>query len=80
MNENQQLLRDLDVNTDKLKQLIIASQRAGASGAKLSGAGGGDCMIAMATREKQQAVEDEISLEGGEVMHVSINALGARIE
>ncbi len=47
MNQNQELLRQLGVSTPKLDQMIKAALAAGAYGAKLSGAGGGDCMIAL---------------------------------
>jgi len=50
MNQNQALLRRLGVSTPKLDQMIETALAAGAYGAKLSGAGGGDCMIALVPR------------------------------
>ena len=47
MNENQQLLAELGVSSVELDTLNQAAVKAGALGAKLSGAGGGDCMIAV---------------------------------
>ena len=47
MNENQELLEALGVSSPKLEQLIEAARRAGALGAKLSGAGWGGNMLAV---------------------------------
>ncbi len=78
MNENQVLLRQLQVSGVKLEQLIDASISAGAYGAKLSGAGGGDCMIALT--EKSKAVAGAIEKAGGKAITVSLQAEGVRIE
>lgn len=80
MDFNQEYLRDLGVSSEKLESLIKAAKGAGAYGAKLSGAGGGDCMIALAPQEKRKAVEEAITKAGGEVVHVMPNAQGVRIE
>ena len=77
---NQEYLRDLGVSTDKLEDLISAAKKAGALGAKLSGAGGGDCMIALAPPARQNAVKDAITKAGGQVIDVRANAQGVRIE
>ncbi|OGG34855.1 hypothetical protein A2363_00235 [Candidatus Gottesmanbacteria bacterium RIFOXYB1_FULL_47_11] len=80
MDFNQEYLRDLGVSSEKLETLIAAAKHAGAWGAKLSGAGGGDCMIALAPSEKRQAVEEAIIKAGGEVVHLTPNAPGVRME
>jgi mevalonate kinase len=80
MDFNQEYLRDLGVSSDKLETLIKAAKGGGAYGAKLSGAGGGDCMIALAAAGARQAVEEAITRAGGEVVHVTPNAQGVRIE
>lgn len=80
MDFNQEYLRDLGVSSEKLEALILAAKKAGAWGAKLSGAGGGDCMIAMAPPDKRQAVEDAITTAGGEVIHARPNAPGVRLD
>lgn len=80
MDFNQEYLRDLGVSSEKLEALISAAKDAGAWGAKLSGAGGGDCMIALAPLDKRQSVEDAITKAGGEVVHVSAHAQGVRVE
>ncbi|HCE31297.1 mevalonate kinase [Candidatus Daviesbacteria bacterium RIFCSPHIGHO2_01_FULL_40_24] len=80
MNENQKLLTKLGVSINKLDDMIAAALKAGAYGAKLSGAGGGDCMIALAPEDKVQAVKDGITSVGGQIIEVETNAEGARIE
>ncbi len=77
---NQEYLRDLGVSSEKLETLIGAAKAAGAWGAKLSGAGGGDCMIAVVPPDRKAAVEAAIAKAAGEVMNVTPNAEGARID
>ncbi len=64
MNENQNLLRKLGVSSDKLEEMVMVSLRAGAWGAKLSGAGGGDCMIVLVSEKHKRAVEKAINAVG----------------
>lgn len=78
MDVNQNYLRDLGVSTDRLEKLISKAKRGGALGAKLSGAGGGDCMIAIVELNKRKRVEDAISNAGGEVVPVDINEEGVK--
>lgn len=80
MDFNQEYLRDLGVSSEKLEALISAAKKAGAWGAKLSGAGGGDCMIVLAASERQDAVKDAIMKAGGQVIAVRSNAQGVRVE
>ena len=80
MDFNQEYLRDLGVSSEKLEALIEAAKNAGAWGAKLSGAGGGDCMIALASDEKHAAVCQAITQAGGIVMQARANARGVFVE
>lgn len=80
MKLNQSLLRDLDVSSDKLESLIKASLSAGSYGAKLSGAGGGDSMVAIARREDMSTVENAIEKAGGKIIKVKIQAEGVKID
>ncbi len=80
MDRDQELLASLGVSSARLDGMIAAARRAGAWGAKLSGAGGGDCMIAFAPEEKRKAVEEAITTAGGQVLDVPGNAEGVRIE
>lgn len=80
MDFNQEYLRDLGVSSEKLEELISAAKGAGAYGAKLSGAGGGDCMIALADKEHKDEVEKAIGVAGGQVIHIATGAEGVRVE
>lgn len=80
MDQNQALLKQLGVSIDKLDNMISAARKAGAYGAKLSGAGGGDCMIALAPEDKIEAVKKAITQAGGQMIEVETNVEGVRIE
>lgn len=80
MNLNQGLLESLGVSIDTLSQLIYAANDNGAYGAKLSGAGGGDCMIAFSNSKNKKVIEEGIKKSGGEVIQVKTQAEGVRIE
>ncbi|MEK9143698.1 MAG: mevalonate kinase [Patescibacteria group bacterium] len=80
MDFNQEYLRDLGVSSEKLEALISAAKKAGAWGAKLSGAGGGDCMIALGPNDKREAIQKAIVEAGGQVIDVLPNAEGVRVE
>ena len=80
MDENQALLRRLQVSSIELENLIAASKSAGAMGAKLSGAGGGDCMLALADEDNKIAIAQEIEKVGGKIIEVKMNAEGVRLE
>lgn len=51
MNLNQMLLSSLLLSTERLETLCAAARGAGALGAKLTGAGGGGCMVALCPDE-----------------------------
>lgn len=80
MNKNQKLLSALNVSSLELDTLIKVTKQTGAYGAKLSGAGGGDCMIAFVNNENRKAVIDAIVEAGGIWMNVNTGAEGVRIE
>lgn len=80
MNINQGYLETLGVNTIELSNLIFAAKSAGAYGAKLSGAGGGDCMVALASGSKMDDVKKAIKKNGGKVIDVKMGAEGVRVE
>jgi mevalonate kinase len=56
MNRAHELLADLGVSTAQLDALCSAARNAGAAGAKLTGAGGGGAVIAVASRDREAAV------------------------
>ena len=79
MNFNQEYLRDLGVSTEKLETMILAANKAGTYGAKLSGAGGGDCMIALVPKDKREAVEKAIA-SCGHLVQVTVHTEGVRVD
>ena len=78
MTQNHFLLKELGVSTIKLDEMVSASLDAGAHGAKLSGAGGGDIMIALVVEEKMGAVKREIEAVGGEIIEVQTGVEGVK--
>lgn len=80
LTENHKLLQLLNVSIPELDKMVKAALQAGAYGGKLSGAGGGDCMIALVSEDKRQAVEKSVEKVGGEIIRVKNNAEGVKIE
>jgi len=59
MNRAHEVLAGLGVSTEQLDSLCEAARVSGAYGAKLTGAGGGGAVIAIAPRDKEAAVLTE---------------------
>lgn len=78
-NQHQALMRQLGVSSPELEELIEQSLVSGAYGAGLSGAGGGDCMLAVVDQKSRKEVVSAIN-QSGEVLEVKLNAPGVRIE
>jgi mevalonate kinase len=74
MDENQALLCEMGVSSPALDNLAEAARRAGASGAKLSGAGRGGNLIALVTAETQEAVVSAMRAAGA--VDVIVTAVG----
>jgi mevalonate kinase len=66
MNVNHGLLDALGVGTMELSDLVYAARNAGAYGAKLTGAGGGGCMVALT--DSQDEVAQAIENAGGKAI------------
>ena len=64
MNHNHELLRELGVSSLTLDRLVEAAREAGASGAKLSGAGRGGNMIALVNEATEVSVSRAILAAG----------------
>ncbi|MBZ0282923.1 MAG: mevalonate kinase [Anaerolineae bacterium] len=79
-NMHQGLLDAFGVVTPQLFLPIYAARISGAWGAKLSGAGGGDCMFAVVSTNKSQAIADSIQQAGGQIVNLPVAAQGVRIE
>lgn len=80
MNVHQGLLAGLGVSTLSLEKPIYAARENGAYGAKLSGAGGGDCMFALVGADTKKEVETAMAVAGARIVSFSLNAEGVRIE
>lgn len=78
MSLSQSLLEMLGVSTPQLSQLVRVAEEAGAYGAKLSGAGGGDCMIALVDEGRRDEVVRAIEGVGGKVIPVRTGAEGVQ--
>lgn len=78
MISNHEILRKVGVSSQTLDHLVQASLKAGALGAKLTGAGGGGCIIALTEKDAQQAVADAIQQAGGKAYIVEIDKFGVR--
>jgi mevalonate kinase len=79
MNINHGLLEALGVSNNALSRLVHAAREAGARGAKLTGAGGGGCMIAYAPG-REAAVIEAIEGCGSTAFRAAISAEGVRLE
>jgi mevalonate kinase len=80
MNINHALLYGLGVSDESLEWLINAAKKAGALGAKLTGAGGGGCMIALADGDKLDDVLQAIMRAGGRPFIARKTDEGVKVE
>jgi mevalonate kinase len=73
MNENHTLLQEIEVSHEKLDLLVDVARNHGALGAKLTGGGGGGCMVALTPgKTLQERVAKAIEREGFEVLRTRI--------
>ena len=79
MDINNGLLEAIGVSTKELSELVFASRISGALGAKITGAGGGGCMYALAPN-KMKEVETAIRIAGGIPIKTKTTDEGVRIE
>ncbi|MEM2104856.1 MAG: mevalonate kinase [Candidatus Bathyarchaeia archaeon] len=80
MNINHALLCSVGVSDESLEWLINAARKAGALGAKLTGAGGGGCMIALSKNERLEQIMESIQRAGGKPFVARKTDEGVRIE
>jgi mevalonate kinase len=65
MDRNQALLQEAEVSCPELERLVNACRQAGALGAKLTGSGGGGCMLALTPgKPLQEKVASAIEAQG----------------
>jgi mevalonate kinase len=73
MNENHRLLQEIEVSCKELDHLVDLSREQGAFGAKLTGGGGGGCMVALTPgKDLQEAVAAAMENEGFKVLKTKI--------
>ena len=73
MNKNHCLLQEIEVSCKELDYLVDLAREQGAFGAKMTGGGGGGCMIALTPgKELQEKVASAIENEGFEVLRTKI--------
>jgi len=87
MNENQHYLAkyfqvsgDCPISPSRLDQLIESALKSGALGAKLSGSGGGGCIVALCDRDSWKKVKRGIEKIGAKATRTIITKKGVRIE
>ena len=80
MNINQGLLESLGVGCPELAAQIYAARKAGALGAKITGAGGGGCMVALVDFDEKDEVASAIESVGGRAIQTRVTEIGVRHE
>jgi len=80
LSRNLKVSGDCPISPSKLDALIQAATSAGAIGAKLSGSGGGGCMIALCEPGDEMKVAKAIDEAGGEAYATKVADKGLRIE
>ncbi len=74
---NHALLSSLLLSTPTLERMCEAARTAGAFGAKLTGSGGGGCMIALVDQTSAEAVRDAVEAQGKQAFVVEIGGAPA---
>ncbi|MFZ2073804.1 MAG: mevalonate kinase [Methanoregula sp.] len=80
MNMNHALLEALGVGHPQLSRLVLAARSAGAFGAKITGAGGGGCMVALCTKPLRHRVAQAIQSCDARAIVTGIDTEGVRKE
>jgi mevalonate kinase len=73
MDENHRLLQEIEVSCKELDYLVDLARRQGAFGAKMTGGGGGGCMLALTPgNDLQEKVAAAMEAEGFQVLRTKI--------
>ena len=80
MNMNHALLEVLGVGHPQLGKMVLAARAAGAFGAKITGAGGGGCMVALCPKPIKHRVASAIEACEARAIITGIDTEGARKE
>lgn len=79
INIHQGLLDALGVNAPKLSELVFSARKGGALGAKLSGAGGGDCIFALYSDKDRNMISSSLLQANGEIVDIKTGTRGVHI-
>jgi mevalonate kinase len=79
MNVNHGLLEAMGVSTSKLSQMVYAARAAGALGSKITGAGGGGCVVALAPQREEEVIA-ALKAIGATAFKASSTSDGVRVE
>jgi mevalonate kinase len=80
MDMNHALLEALGVGHPQLSKIVLAARAEGAFGAKITGAGGGGCMVALCPKHLKQRVANAIEACDARAIVTGIDIEGARKE
>jgi mevalonate kinase len=80
MNMNNALLEVLGVGHPQLAKMVLAARNAGAFGAKITGAGGGGCMVALCPKQLKHRVAGAIESCEARAIVTGIDTEGVRKE
>jgi mevalonate kinase len=80
MNMNHALLEVLGVGHPQLSKMVLAARNAGAFGAKITGAGGGGCMVALCPKQLKHRIAGAIEACEARVIVTGIDTEGVRKE
>lgn len=80
MNINHALLCALGLSNETIERLVYAARRAGAFGAKITGAGGGGCIIALPPQDRVNDVVRAVEDAGGRAFITDLSLEGVRVE
>lgn len=68
------------ISTPLIDRLVEVTRRAGATGAKVCGAGGGGCVVFLVERGAKARVSDAIAREGAEVLPAKVAPKGVQVK
>jgi mevalonate kinase len=80
MDMNHSLLEAIGVGHPQLSRLVLACRATGAFGAKITGAGGGGCMVALAPKNLRARIAGAIEVFDGRAIITCMDTEGLRKE
>ena len=80
MNENQTLLEQIGVSNKEINNIIETSLKYGAIGSKLTGAGGGGCILSIIHQENKNYFLSNMRKSGYECFDIIIENQGVRVK